>query len=83
MTMQQSVGSGIADGTDGKEDRAIDLLDLLGYQPVTPLMDSVAGSQHDRIANEYQNNSFMGSAWPFKKVTGMFGCIGNSTSAIN
>lgn len=80
LTMQQSVGTGIADGTDGKEDRVIDMLDLLGYKPTIPLEELAAGGEGDRNADESGNGSFGG--WSFKKVSGILGCIGNNTAVV-
>lgn len=76
------MGARIADGTEGKEDRMIDLLDLLGCDPFVPAGSGspVGGGELDK---ETRSSSFLGGiAMSFPKVSKIFGCVGTGYAAV-
>ena len=77
------MGAKIADGTEGKEDRMIDLLDLLGYDPLIPVVRASGGDDDDDggggggLEKESRSSSFLGGiSKSFPKVSRIFGCVG-------
>eukprot|EP00752_Nemacystus_decipiens_P009976 g8897.t1 len=82
-SIQAVAGSKILDGTEGKEDRMIDLLDLLGCDPLLPV---VGGGDDDGgggcgsaggLEKESHSSSFLGGiSKSFPKVSRILGCVG-------
>eukprot|EP00903_Cladosiphon_okamuranus_P014209 g13201.t1 len=86
--IQHAVGARIADGTEGKEDRVIDLLDLLGCDPLVPVSSGSSPSSSmsaggGEVDKESRSGSFLGGlSMSFPKVSKIFGCVGTGYNAV-
>lgn len=76
-SIQQAVGTRIADGTPGKEDRVIDMLDLLGYTPLVPVASPVLDDAFGELEKETRSSSFLANfSISFPSVSKILGCVG-------
>jgi len=76
-SIQQAVGTRIVDGTPGKEDRVLDMLDLLGCTPLVPVASPVLDDGFGQLEKQARSSSFLGNlSISFPSVSKMLGCVG-------
>lgn len=81
--IQQAVGTRIADGTVGKEDRVIDMLDLLGCTPSVPVASAVPDDEFRELDKQARSGSFLGNiSISFPSVSKMLGCGGTGYAVV-
>ncbi len=82
-SIQQAVGTRIADGTPGKEDRVIDMLDLLGCTPLVPVASPVLDDGFGELEKETRSSSFLGNiSISLPRVSKMLGCVGTGYAIV-